>query len=120
MAKFLVHLTYGPEDPTRATLAFLVAKSAKEEGHEVTMFLAANAVYLIKDSIIEILSGVGTGSLKELFAFMLQNKVPLYLSGLSSKARGVVESDLQGKNAKFADPRTLVKLSLESDRFFSY
>jgi predicted peroxiredoxin len=120
MSKLLVHLTHGPEDPTRATLAFLVAKAAKEEGHDVTIFLGANAVYLIKDSVIESVTGVGTGSLKEHFAFMLQNQVPIYLSGLSSKARGITEADLQGRNAKFADPKTLVRLNLENDRMFTY
>src|SRR5579872_3245712 len=120
MSKLLVHLTHGPEDPTRATLAFLVAKAAKEEGHDVTIFLVANAVYLIKDSVIESVIGVGTGSLKEHFAFMLQNQIPIYLSGLSSKARGITEADLQHKNAKFADPKTLVRLNLENDRMFTY
>jgi predicted peroxiredoxin len=113
-------LTYGPEDPTRATLAFLVAKAAREEGHDVSLFLAANAVYLVKDSVIESVTGVGTGSLKDLFAFILQDQIPVYLSGLSSKARGISEADLQGKNAKFADPKTLVRLSIESDRLFTY
>jgi predicted peroxiredoxin len=28
MAKILVHVTHGPENPTRAALAFLVAKTA--------------------------------------------------------------------------------------------
>ena len=120
MAKILVHLTHGPEDPTRATLAFLVAKSATEEGHVVSIFLAGNAVYLTKDSAIESVNGVGTGSLKELFTFALQNHIPIYVSGLSSKARGITEADLEGKNAKFSDPRTLVRLNVESDRMFTY
>ena len=44
MAKILVHVTNGPENPTRAALAFLVAKSAIDEGHSVSMFLAGDAV----------------------------------------------------------------------------
>jgi len=44
MAKILVQLTIGPENPTRAALAFLVAKSAIEEGHSVSLFLAGDAV----------------------------------------------------------------------------
>ena len=120
MVRILVHLTHGPEDPTRATLAFLVAKSAIEEGHGVSIFLAGNAVYLMKDSVIETVNGVGTGSLKELFSFALQNQIPIFVSGLSSKARGINETDLPGKNAKFADPKTLVRLNVESDRFFVY
>lgn len=39
MAKILVHVTNGPENPTRAALAFLVGKSAIEEGHSVSLFL---------------------------------------------------------------------------------
>lgn len=115
-----MHLTHGPEDPTRATLGFLVAKAAREEGHEVSLFLAGNAVYLVKDPVIESLNGVGTGSLRELFGFALQNQIPIFLSGLSSKARGIGEADLQGKNAKFADPKMLVRLNVESDRLFTY
>jgi uncharacterized protein len=70
--------------------------------------------------VIDSVNGVGTGSLKDHFAFMLQNQIPIYLSGLSSKARGIMEADLQGKNAKFADPKTLVRLNLENDRMFTY
>ena len=33
MAKILVHVTQGPENPTRAALDFLVAKSTIDEGH---------------------------------------------------------------------------------------
>lgn len=112
MAKLLVHITLGPEDPTRAALAFLVAKTAREEGHDVTLFLAGNSVYLIKDEVLNSLVGVGTGNLREFFDFVVKEKIPIYLSGLSSKARGVTEGDLKGKNAEFAMPKTLVKLTV--------
>ena len=38
MASLLIHLTTGPDDPTRAALGFLVAKTAAEEDYEVNMF----------------------------------------------------------------------------------
>jgi hypothetical protein len=41
--KILVHVTQGPENPTRAALAFLVAKTAIDEGDAVTLFLAGDA-----------------------------------------------------------------------------
>ena len=63
--KFLIHVTHGPEDPTRAALAFLVAKSALEEGHTVTLFLAGNAVLLLRDADMSKVEGLGTGKLKE-------------------------------------------------------
>jgi len=43
-----------------------------------------------------------------------------YLSANSSKARGVTEADIKGKPATFALPTVLLKLSLESDRMFTY
>ena len=38
MASLLIHITAGPNDPTRAALGFLVAKTAAEEGHDVNIF----------------------------------------------------------------------------------
>jgi predicted peroxiredoxin len=49
MATILVHVTNGPEHPTRAALAFLAAKAAIDEGHKVTMFLAGDAVQLMRE-----------------------------------------------------------------------
>ena len=43
-----------------------------------------------------------------------------YLSGMSSKARGVLDSDLEGKPAGFAMPARLVQLTFEADRALTY
>jgi uncharacterized protein len=64
-AKSLAHVTHGREDPTRAARAFLVAKSAIDEGHYVTVFLAGNAAQLIRDLVLDTLSGLATGELRE-------------------------------------------------------
>src|SRR5262245_54275384 len=65
--KILVHVTQGPENPTRAALALLVAKTAIDEGDAVTLFLAGDAVQLIRDGVLDNLSGLGTGKLRESF-----------------------------------------------------
>ena len=119
-AKILVHVTQGPENPTRAALAFLVAKSAIEEGHSVTLFLAGDAVQLIRDGVLDNLAGLGTGRLREHFDAIVKGGGRFYLSGMSSKARGVTEADLVGKPAEFAMPNILIRLSVESDRMFTY
>lgn len=120
MAKILVHITRGPEDPSRAALGMLVAKAAVDEGHEVTLFLAADAVQLIRDAVLDSLNGLGTGSLRESYDAVVAGGGRLYLSGMSSKARGVTDADLAGKPAEFAMPARLVQLSLEADRMFTY
>jgi len=57
-------LTQGTENPTVAALAFLVAKTAVEQGHTVTLFLAGDAAQLMRENAIENVEGLGTGFLK--------------------------------------------------------
>lgn len=118
--KILVHITQGPENPTRAALAFLVAKSALEEGHSVTLFLAGDGVQLLRTPVLDNLSGLGTGKLREHYDALVKGGAKFYLSGMSSKARGMTEADLKDKPAEFAMPNVLVKLSIECDRTFVY
>jgi uncharacterized protein len=116
----LIHLTQGPENPTRAALAFLVARTAIEEGHTVNMFLAGDAVQLIRNGVLESLTGLGTGKLKEHFDIIIKGGGKIYLSGMSAQGRGVSNDDLKDKAAEFAMPKKLVELSIESDRMFTY
>jgi len=120
MAKFLVHVTCSPTDTAKAALSFLVAKSAIEEGHTVTIFLAGDAVTLLKDDTLDTLVGLGTGKLKDHYSFLSQNGARFFLSGMSSKARGMSEADLVGKPAEFAMPTVLVRLAAEADKVFTY
>lgn len=116
----LVHITCGPTDPTRAALGFLVAKTALAEGHTVSLFLAGDAVVLLREAELNTVTGLGTGSLREHFDAIVKAGGKFYLSGMSSKARNVTEADLQGKSAEFAMPNVLVRLATESDRMFTY
>jgi uncharacterized protein len=120
MAKILVHITHGPEHPTRAALGFLVARSAIDGGHSVSLFLAGDAVQLLRDAVLDNLVGLGTGKLRELYDAIIAGGGKFYLSGMSSKGRGVTDADLNGKPAEFALPTVLIKLSLEHDRMFTY
>lgn len=120
MGSLLVHITSGPEAPTRAALGLLVARAGIEEGHEVNVFLAGDAVQLIRGAVLDSLTGLGTGSLRESFDAVVGGGGRFYVSGLSSKARGVTEEDLNGLPAEFAMPRRLVSLAFEADRSFTY
>jgi uncharacterized protein len=120
MAKMLIHLTTGPENPTKAALAFLVAKAAIDEGHEVSMFLAGDATQLLRDAVLDSLVGLGTGSLRESYDAVVAGGGQLYASGMSSKARGLGEGDLEGKPVELAVPNRLVELAFESDRVLTY
>lgn len=116
----LIHVTTGPENPSKAALAFLVARTAIEEGHTVSIFLAADGVQLFRSDVLDNLSGLGTGKLREHFDVLVKGGAKFYLSGMSSKARGVTEADLKDKNAQFALPKVLLDLSIASDKMFVY
>ena len=118
--KFLIHITTSPNDSTKAALAFLVAKTAIEEGHTVNLFLAGDAVKLLQDANLNTVTGLGTGKLSEHFAAIVKGGGKFYLSGNSAKARGVTAADLTGKPAEFALPTVLIKLAAESDKVFTY
>ena len=118
--KILIHITQGPENPTRAALAMLVAKSAIDEGHTVVLFLAGDGVQLFRNEVLDNLNGLGTGKLREHYDAIVKGGSKFYLSGMSCKARGITEEVLKGRPAEFAMPNVLVKLSVECDRVLVY
>ena len=116
MAKLLIHITRGPEDPTRAALAFLVGKAAVEAGHEVSLFLAADAVQLLRPAVLDSLVGLGTGSLRDSYDALVSGGARFFVSGMSSKARGFEPKGI----AEPAMPERLVELAFEHDRVITY
>jgi predicted peroxiredoxin len=122
MAKILIHLTHGPEAPTQADRAFLIAKTAINEGHNVSMFLAGSAVQLMRDDILDSVIGVGDGvtSLRESYDAIISGGGDIYLSRISCGARGMTEQELSGKKVELAEPNVLVQLTVNHDRVITY
>jgi uncharacterized protein len=119
MAKVLVHLATGPENPTRAALALLVARTALGEGHEVQVFLAGDAVQFARPATASIAHGIGTGSFGEHWEALADAGVVMHLSGMSSQARGV-DPDGLAEGVEFAPPQRLVELAVWADSTFTY
>ena len=120
MAKLLFNITNGTNNPTKASLGFMLARTAVEEGHEVQVFLNADAVSLIRKTVLESLVGLGTGKLSEHFNILVDANVPIYVSAISCEIRGVTEKDLKEANSIKVFPKTLLNLSLQADRTFVY
>src|SRR5215212_4684439 len=116
MSSLLIQITHGPEAPTRAALGFLVARSAAEAGHEVSLFLAGDAVQLLREPVLDARVGLGTGSLRESFDALAAGGARFYVSGMSSKARGFEPAP----PVEAAMPAKLVELAFEHDRVLTY
>ena len=87
-----------------------------EDGHEVSLFLAADAVQLLRPAVLDWLVGLGTGSLRDSYDALVSGGARFFVSGMSSKARGF---DPEGI-AEPATPNRLVELALEHDRVITY
>ena len=120
MARFLFHVTSGPENTTRMALAFLVAKTAAAQGHDVDVFLGGDAVHVLRDETMDAIHGVGTGSLREHYQALVESGARFHASRMSSRARGVTEVQLGDKSVAFVTPDDVVQLALDADKVLSY
>ena len=79
MARILIISTHGSEeDPTRAGVAFIMAKGAVEAGHKTEILLAGDAAVLARKVVAESVLPVGLPPLKELAQFAVDHGVPVY------------------------------------------
>lgn len=112
----LVHSATGPENATRAALALLVARTAAEEGHDVRVFLAGDAVGLVREATAQAATGIGTGSVAEHLGALREAGVTVALSGMSSKAR-----ELQApEGMELCPPARLVEWTEWADKVLTY
>ena len=79
MSRQLFIGTNGSEDPTKATLPFLLADGAVQAGHEAAIILLGDSVVLMNDAVVDSVQGVGLPPLKDLVAKAIENKVPIYV-----------------------------------------
>lgn len=79
MGKLLYVGTFATDDVTRATMPFIGASGALDAGHEPSVVLMGEAVYLMKDDIADSVKGVGFPPLRQLFDKIVGAKVPVYV-----------------------------------------
>ncbi len=79
MASELFIGTHGSEDPTKATLPFLLVSGAIDAGHDSAIILVGDAAVLMSDTVVNSIQGVGFPPLKELVAKAVENKVPIHV-----------------------------------------
>lgn len=120
MATLLIQVTVGPEEQTKACLAFLVASTALNEGHEVKIFLVGEAVRLLDPVFLDRVQGLGTGRLKDHFDEIIASNGVFFVSRLSSEARGYDDKLIREKPAQFALPESLVQLTMTADKTIVY
>jgi predicted peroxiredoxin len=79
MARILYLGTAGSHDPTRAGLPFNFAMGALDAGHQAEIFLAGEATYLMKNSVLGAVQPVAMPALKEMLDELVAQNVPVYV-----------------------------------------
>jgi predicted peroxiredoxin len=80
MAKKLTFVaTHGSENPTKAVFPFLQAKNAAEAGIEAEIVLMGDAVVMMRDAVADSVVPVGWPPFKEIFAAVVEHKIPIYV-----------------------------------------
>ncbi len=119
MAKILVHLTHGPEDPQQAEMAFSAAKNAIDGGHTVTVLLAENFLPLVHDGAANIPSSVCQRKLRESYTTLVKQGAKIEVSGPPlhlPRPRSKLSKSMPG----FEVPEAFLRLSVGQDRIFTY
>lgn len=94
MASFIISGGRGTDGPTMATLPFLAAKTAKEQGHDVVLWLWNEAVTLGRKGTTDHVQGVNLTPLKDLLAAVQAVGVPIWVCGACAVARQIGGGDL--------------------------
>ncbi len=94
MATFIISGSRGTDDPTMATLPFMAAKVAKEQGHDVVLWLWNEAVTLGRKGTADHVTGVNLTPLKDLLTAVQAAGVPIWVCGACAVARQIGEKDL--------------------------
>jgi predicted peroxiredoxin len=115
VATFIISGSRGTDDPTMATLPFMAAKTAKEQGHDVVLWLWNEAVTLGRKGVADHVTGVNLTPLKELLAAVQTAGVPIWVCGACAVARQIGGSDLVA-GASIKGMPDYIKAVAERDR----
>lgn len=119
MATFIISGSRGTDDPTMATLPFMAAKTAKEQGHDVVLWLWNEAVTLGRKGVADHVTGVNLTPLKELLAAVQAAGVPIWVCGACAVARQLEAADLVA-GASIKGMGDYIKAVAERDRTVAF
>ncbi len=115
MATFIISGSRGTDDPTMATLPFVAAKAAKEQGHDVVLWLWNEAVTLGRKGTADHVHGVNLTPLKDLLTGVQAANIPIWVCGACAVARQIGGADLVA-GASIKGMPDYIKAVAERDR----
>jgi predicted peroxiredoxin len=79
MKRILFNVTNGSNDPTKATLPFIGAVSAIDNGDRPEVALLGEGAYLAVPEVASAVHGIGFPPLSDLLVRIVEHEVPVYV-----------------------------------------
>ena len=76
--KIMMRSSWGTDDPTRASFVFAHTLALADAGHEVQIFLTADATYLMRKSTSDAVLPIGWPPLNELREKIVAKHIPVF------------------------------------------
>jgi predicted peroxiredoxin len=76
--KVMMKSAWGPDDPTRAAFPFIHGAVLAEAGHDVQIFLLAEATTLLRKSMVNAIFPVGWPPLSETLQKIADKHIPVF------------------------------------------
>ncbi|MGB7434923.1 MAG: hypothetical protein WBR26_15230 [Candidatus Acidiferrum sp.] len=76
--KIMMRSSWGTDDPTRASFVFAHALALSDAGHEVQIFLTADATYLMRKATSDAVIPIGWPPLSELREKIIAKRIPVF------------------------------------------
>ena len=76
--KILMRSSWGTDDPTRASFVFDHALALAEAGHDVQIFLTADATNLMRKATVDAVKPIGWPPLSETMEKIVAKRVPVF------------------------------------------
>jgi predicted peroxiredoxin len=76
--KIMMRSSWGTDDPTRASFVFAHALALADAGHDVQIFLTADATYLMRKITADAIIPIGWPPLSELREKIVAKRIPVF------------------------------------------
>ena len=111
--KVLIVVSCGTNNPNRATRAIHLATVAHKAGKQVSMFLLDEAVYLVKEGLIDHLQAATGDVADDLMTYLQAYEIPIMVCTPCAEARKIDASDLI-EGARLAPASELIEAACDS------
>jgi predicted peroxiredoxin len=97
MAKLVVSITFGKDNPDKATLGMVVANAGIASGQETIAFFSSEGVWIGEKGYADEIHEEGFAPLKDLLDSFVENGGTLWFCAPCCKKRGLDENNLVAK-----------------------